>query len=207
MFFDKIIVQIDHAINTLFINQTSDRKTPGDGMPEPEMSPKERSIVVGLLRVNHCGEVCAQALYYGQSMLVKNIEYKQTLELAAQEELDHLVWLQNRLHDLNGKPSVLDPLFYAYSFSMGIAVSLLGNSWNFAFIHETEQQVLKHLNKHIRLLPVQDQKSLKTLEQMAEDEEKHSMMALNIGHKTMPEFAAKCMQTIAKVMTKTTYYI
>lgn len=207
MLFDKLIVQLDNAINTLCIKQRANRSSPDHKIAENHLSKNEKKHVNGLLRVNHCGEVCAQALYYGQSMLIKNKEFKAELENAGAEELDHLVWLQDRLTELGGKTSLLDPIFYIYSFSIGCAVSMLGNNLNFAFIHETEQQVLKHLNKHISLLPKQDLKSLAILQQMIIDEEKHSTMALNLGNKTMPKVGAFFMKNVAKIMTKTTYYI
>lgn len=207
LIFDKILIEIDHAVNTLLIKQQADRKSPDQDLIENNLSSQERKRVIGLLRVNHCGEICAQALYYSQALITDNPADKRQLVEAGAEEKDHLVWLNNRLLTLNAKPSKLDPLFYAYSFVIGLLVGSFGRKWNFAFIYETEQQVVAHLRKHIILLPKQDLKSLVILQQMIVDEEKHSIMALKLGNHTIPPFYAKLMQTVAKFMTKTTYYL
>jgi ubiquinone biosynthesis monooxygenase Coq7 len=207
MLFDKLIIQIDHAVNTLLIKQNANRISPAHNISENFLSKKDKKHINGLLRVNHCGEICAQALYYAQSMLVQTQEFKTALKDAGTEELDHLIWLQDRLTELGGKTSILDPIFYLYSFTLGITMSMFGNNLNFAFINETEQQVLKHLNQHIALLPKQDLKSLAILQQMIIDEEKHSDMALKLGNKTMSTTGAFLMKQVAKIMTKTTYYL
>ena len=208
MFLDKLIIQADRVINTLLIAQHPNRESPANKINTNEnLTLKDKQLIICLLRVNHCGEICAQALYYGQSMLIANKSHKMALEEAAEQELDHLAWLQQRINELNGQTSILNPIFYILSFSMGVAISLLGNNWNFAFIHETEHQVMKHLNKHISLIPEHDKKSIRILKQMLVDEEQHAENALELGNKTMPKLVATIMNQTAKIMTKTTYYI
>tara|TARA_B110000438_G_C15556206_1_gene539147 strand:- start:306 stop:785 length:480 start_codon:yes stop_codon:yes gene_type:complete len=159
------------------------------------------------MRVNHSGEVAAQGLYRGQAMTAKLEGTREKMDHAAQEELDHLSWCNKRLEELNEHPSLLNPAWYALSFGMGAAAGLAGDKWSLGFVHETEEQVVKHLEGHLDDLSLNDKKTAAILEQMQIDESKHSEEALESGAENLPEGLKKVMSVIAKVMTRTSYYI
>ena len=159
------------------------------------------------MRVNHSGEVAAQGLYRGQALTARLEGTREKMDQAAQEELDHLSWCNKRLEELNEKPSLLSPAWYALSFGMGAIAGLAGDKWSLGFVHETEEQVVKHLESHLNNLSKDDKKTIAVLEQMKEDESKHSEEALESGAENLPEGIKILMSVVAKVMTKTSYYV
>ena len=205
---DQIICEVDKGIKFSLHNyQKENRRYPAHGINEDNLSEIERSHSANLMRVNHSGEVAAQGLYRGQAMTAKLEGTREKMDHAAQEELDHLSWCNKRLQELNEYPSLLNPAWYALSFGMGAAAGLAGDKWSLGFVHETEEQVVKHLEGHLDDLSLNDKKTAAILEQMQVDESKHSEEALESGAENLPEGLKSVMSVIAKVMTKTSYYI
>ncbi|MDB3880582.1 2-polyprenyl-3-methyl-6-methoxy-1,4-benzoquinone monooxygenase [Gammaproteobacteria bacterium] len=205
---DQIICEVDKGIKFSLHNyQKENRRYPAHGINEDNLSEIERSHSANLMRVNHSGEVAAQGLYRGQAMTAKLEGTREKMDHAAQEELDHLSWCNKRLQELNEHPSLLNPAWYALSFGMGAAAGLAGDKWSLGFVHETEEQVVRHLEGHLDDLSLNDKKTAAILEQMQVDESKHSEEALESGAKNLPEGLKSVMSVIAKVMTKTSYYI
>lgn len=205
---DQIICEVDKGIKFSLHNyQKENRRYPAHGINEDNLSEIERSHSANLMRVNHSGEVAAQGLYRGQAMTAKLEGTREKMDHAAQEELDHLSWCNKRLEELNEHPSLLNPAWYALSFGMGAAAGLAGDKWSLGFVHETEEQVVKHLEGHLDDLSLNDKKTAAILEQMQIDESKHSEEALESGAENLPEGLKKVMSVIAKVMTRTSYYI
>ena len=205
---DQIICEVDKGIKFSLHNyQKENRRYPAHGINEDNLSEIERSHSANLMRVNHSGEVAAQGLYRGQAMTAKLEGTREKMDHAAQEELDHLSWCNKRLQELNEHPSLLNPAWYALSFGMGAAAGLAGDKWSLGFVHETEEQVVRHLEGHLDDLPLNDKKTAAILEQMQVDESKHSEEALESGAENLPEGLKSVMSVIAKVMTKTSYYI
>ena len=205
---DQIICEVDKGIKFSLHNyQKENRRYPAHGINEDNLSEIERSHSANLMRVNHSGEVAAQGLYRGQAMTAKLEGTREKMDHAAQEELDHLSWCNKRLQELNEHPSLLNPAWYALSFGMGAAAGLAGDKWSLGFVHETEEQVVKHLEGHLDDLSLNDKKTAAILEQMQIDESKHSEEALESGAENLPEGLKKVMSVIAKVMTRTSYYI
>ncbi|MDC0577581.1 2-polyprenyl-3-methyl-6-methoxy-1,4-benzoquinone monooxygenase [Gammaproteobacteria bacterium] len=205
---DQIICEVDKGIKFSLHNyQKENRRYPAHGINEDNLSEIERSHSANLMRVNHSGEVAAQGLYRGQAMTAKLEGTREKMDHAAQEELDHLSWCNKRLQELNEHPSLLNPAWYALSFGMGAAAGLAGDKWSLGFVHETEEQVVRHLEGHLDDLSLNDKKTEAILEQMQVDESKHSEEALESGAENLPEGLKSVMSVIAKVMTKTSYYI
>ena len=205
---DQIICEVDKGIKFSLHNyQKENRRYPAHGINEDNLSEIERSHSANLMRVNHSGEVAAQGLYRGQAMTAKLEGTREKMDHAAQEELDHLSWCNKRLQELNEHPSLLNPAWYALSFGMGAAAGLAGDKWSLGFVHETEEQVVRHLEGHLDDLSLNDKKTAAILEQMQIDESKHSEEALESGAENLPEGLKKVMSVIAKVMTRTSYYI
>ncbi len=205
---DQIICEVDKGIKFSLHNyQKENRRYPAHGINEDNLSEIERSHSANLMRVNHSGEVAAQGLYRGQAMTAKLEGTREKMDHAAQEELDHLSWCNKRLQELNEHPSLLNPAWYALSFGMGAAAGLAGDKWSLGFVHETEEQVVRHLKGHLDDLSLNDKKTAAILEQMQVDESKHSEEALESGAENLPEGLKSVMSVIAKVMTKTSYYI
>ena len=205
---DQIICEVDKGIKFSLQNyQKENRRYPAHGINEDNLSEIERSHSANLMRVNHSGEVAAQGLYRGQAMTAKLEGTREKMDHAAQEELDHLSWCNKRLEELNEHPSLLNPAWYALSFGMGAAAGLAGDKWSLGFVHETEEQVVKHLEGQLDDLSLNDKKTAAILEQMQIDESKHSEEALESGAENLPEGLKMVMSLIAKVMTKTSYYI
>ena len=205
---DQIICEVDKGIKFSLHNyQKENRRYPAHGINEDNLSEIERSHSANLMRVNHSGEVAAQGLYRGQAMTAKLEGTREKMDHAAQEELDHLSWCNKRLEELNEHPSLLNPAWYALSFGMGAAAGLAGDKWSLGLVHETEEQVGKHLEGHLDDLSLNDKKTAAILEQMQIDESKHSEEALESGAENLPEGLKKVMSVIAKVMTRTSYYI
>ncbi|ETI58724.1 2-polyprenyl-3-methyl-6-methoxy-1,4-benzoquinone monooxygenase [Marinomonas profundimaris] len=207
-FLDKAVLQFDRALQTLVPHAaTASRPSPADPLSEAELDQDELKHSSGLMRINHTGEVCAQALYAGQATTAKLAEVRQEMEHAADEEIDHLVWCEQRLYDLGSKPSILNPLFYGASFVIGAGAGLISDKLSLGFVAATEDQVCVHLKKHMATLPSQDEKSRAVLTQMHIDEAKHKAMALDAGGYAFPKPIMAIMTQVSKVMTTTTYRV
>lgn len=205
---DQFIAHTDRALRTLSnAKQPTQRPSPASGVAEQDLSAEEKRHAAGLMRVNHSGEVCAQALYQGQALTAKLPHVRAEMEHAAAEEIDHLVWCQDRLDALNSHPSYLNPLWYGLSFAIGAGAGLVSDKVSLGFVAATENQVCKHLQKHLEDLPAQDQKSRAVVTQMLEDEARHADMALNAGGYNFPAPVKGLMTLVSKAMTKTSYRI
>ena len=204
---DRLIVGFDKGLRTLFAPAQTLRGVPGDACVEAPLEDAQRRLSASLMRVNHSGEICAQALYQGQAVTARDTAAKQALEQAAREETEHLAWTERRIAELGGSKSVLNPLFYAGSFAIGAVAGLLGNKWNLGFLAETERQVVKHLEGHLARLPADDHKSRAILQQMRDDEAKHATSALNHGGAELPEPVKAAMKASSKAMTETAYWL
>lgn len=207
MSIDALILEFDRALRTLAASATTVRPVPGKDIPDCALDAEERRHVVGLMRVNHCGEVCAQALYQGQALTSRDSEVRDALRKAADEETEHLAWTERRIAELGGRTSVLNPLWYLGSLSIGVAAGLFGDKWNLGFLAETERQVEAHLDSHLALLPESDAKSRAIVEQMRLDEINHAEMAVRYGAADLPQPVRLGMRTTAKVMTGLSYRV
>src|SRR5690554_296070 len=206
--FDRFIQQADTALRTLVPGAANaDRHSPADARPNNELNDTEQKHAAGLMRINHTGEVCAQALYQGQALTAKLPEVRVAMEEAAKEEVDHLVWCEERLKELNSRTSLLNPLFYGLSFGVGAVAGKISDKVSLGFVAATEEQVCKHLTSHMSSLPVQDEKSKAELLQMLEEEAKHANSALAAGGYRFPFPIKLAMSGLSKVMTKTVYRI
>jgi 3-demethoxyubiquinol 3-hydroxylase len=204
---DRLIVSFDRGVRTLFASAHSERRVPGQDAPEPELGDAERRHAAALMRVNHTGEVCAQALYQGQALTAGRTDMRAALERAAQEETEHLAWTEHRIHELGGSKSVFNPVFYAGSFAIGAAAGVLGDRWNLGFLAETERQVVAHLDEHLGKLPEQDHKSRAILEEMRQDEARHVTFALQEGGAALPLPARALMRFASIVMKRASYWL
>lgn len=202
---DQWISGFDRGLRTLAGVHQAARPNPAADVAEADLTAQERAHVAGLMRVNHTGEVCAQALYEGQALTASDAKAKDSLVSAAAEEQDHLVWCRSRLRELDARPSVLDPVFFGLSFAMGAAAGLLGDRVSLGFVEATEDQVVQHLDEHLQTLPEQDEKSRKVLEAMRADESRHGAQALADGGEEFPQPVKQIMRGLAKVMTTATY--
>ena len=204
---DKLIIEFDHGLRTLFGQAHSTRPLPDAGLSEGSLSKHEKKRAAALMRVNHSGEICAQALYQGQAITARDPAVQQTLRQAAQEETEHLAWTAQRVTALGGHLSLLNPLWYGSSLALGAVAGLLGDKWNLGFLAETERQVGAHLQSHLALLPQQDEKSRAVLNQMVVDETRHADMATQLGGAELPLPVKRAMQAASKVMTRTAYWV
>ncbi len=204
---DRLIIAFDKGLRTLFAPAQTLRPVPGDALSDAQLNERERLLAAALMRVNHCGEICAQALYQGQALTARDSRARAALENAAQEETEHLAWTERRIEELGGRKSLLNPLWYAGSFALGAASGLLGDRWNLGFLAETERQVVEHLKGHLQKLPAEDQKSRAILEQMKDDEAQHATNALKHGAAEVPEPAKRAMRLASSVMTRTAFWI
>ena len=205
---DSVVVSLDNALRTVFGRpKTTERGNPAKEIPEHEMSESEKRHTAGLMRINHTGEVCAQALYQGQAVTARLPEVRDSMERAAMEENDHLDWCEKRLKELDNRKSLLNPLWYTGSFVIGAAAGIAGDKWSLGFVAETEKQVTAHLEDHLSKLPSQDNKSRAILEQMKEDEMHHATTALEAGGAELPFPIKLAMKATSKVMTKSVYYL
>lgn len=204
---DRLIIGFDKGLRTLFAPAYSARPVPGADLTDAGMEKAERELAAALMRVNHSGEICAQALYQGQALTARDSSAKEALEQAAQEETEHLAWTERRIEELGGRKSLFNPLWYAGSFAIGAAAGLLGDKWNLGFLAETEHQVVRHLEGHLRRLPEEDLKSRAILGQMRDDEARHATSALRYGGAALPSPARFAMRLSSKVMTKTAFWI
>lgn len=207
--FDKISLQFDAALKALIPSQdlTTQRTNPAQGLSESELTSAERRHTVGLMRVNHMGEVCAQALYQGQALTARLDHVKTQMETAIQEERDHLLWCQQRIQELNGHTSYLNPLWYTASFTLGAIAGLAGDRWSLGFVIETEKQVVAHLEGHLKKLVATDQKTQAILTQMSEDEARHAETAREAGGAELPRPVKQFMYWGAKCMTTLSYFL
>lgn len=201
---DRLLAAADNALRTLSGAVSPSRPTPGQ-RPEAGEKPKEAAHVAGLMRVDHAGEVCAQALYAGQSLMARDPRVRGALDRASAEERDHLAWCAERLRELDSRPSLLAPLWYAGSFALGVVSGAAGDRWSMGFLVETERQVEKHIDGHIERLPEGDGRSRAILEQMREDEIAHAASGVALGGEELPAPVKGAMRLMAKVMTETAY--
>ncbi|HVE49644.1 MAG TPA: 2-polyprenyl-3-methyl-6-methoxy-1,4-benzoquinone monooxygenase [Casimicrobiaceae bacterium] len=204
---DALIVGFDRTLRTLANVASSARDVPGETLPEPSLSGEERRHAAGLMRVNHTGEVCAQALYAAQAMVARDPELKEKYANAAREEEEHLAWTSQRLHELSAHPSLLNPFWYAGSFAIGLAAGAAGDDVNLGFVVETERQVEEHLTGHVERLPAADSKSRAIVEKMREDEARHGAMAFAAGSTPLPFPLRGLMRAAADVMRAVAYRI
>lgn len=204
---DHFLMQIDQALRTVFGKpQVTERPNPAQGLDEPDLDAKQRSVTTGLMRVNHTGEVCAQALYQGQALTAHLSHVRESMERAAEEENDHLDWCQGRIQELGGHVSYLNPFWYVGSFTMGAVAGFAGDKWSLGFVAETERQVVKHLESHLKRIPSQDGKSHAILKQMKIDEGRHATHALEAGAAELPKPIKVAMTLTSKLMTGTSYW-
>jgi len=204
---DELIVAFDKGLRTVFAQAQSLRATPGRDLPEADMTEEQRRLSAALMRVNHTGEICVQALYQGQALTAGNPGAKAALEQAAREETEHLAWTEGRIDELGGRKSLLNPVWYAGSFAIGALAGLAGNRWNLGFLAETEYQVVAHLDRHLQRLPEEDARSRAIVESMKEDEARHATSAAVHGAAELPEPAKAAMRLSSKVMTETAFWI
>ena len=198
---DRVIVELDSALRVLASVAPSSRRSPGAGIKSGSLSAAERDAGAALMRVNHAGEVAAQALYRGQAFTTRDPAIQQSLLIAAGEEQDHLIWCQQRVNELGGHTSLLGPLWYAGSFALGAAAGLLGRSVGLGFVVETERQVEEHLSGHLDQLPTADLASRAIVQQIRTDEAAHGVQARELGASELPEPARATMRIVARVMT------
>ena len=204
----QLLIQFDQALRTCVPGTTgANRESPAANADDMELSNLEKQHAAGLMRINHTGEVCAQALYQGQATTALLGEVRKSMEQAAQEEVDHLAWCEQRLTELDSRPSVLNFLWYALSFGLGAAAGLAGDKWSLGFVAETEHQVCEHLEDHLSKLPKQDNKSRAILEQMIADEKHHEETARQAGGLEPPIAIRQAMNAMSQLMKQTTYHI
>jgi len=207
MSIDRFIGEFDRALRAIAGVANAARVSPGESKPASEMDEHERAHVAGLMRVNHVGEVCAQALYQGQALTARDAYARATLEQAAREEQDHLAWSADRIRELGGRPSLLNPLWYAGSLAIGALAGAAGDKWNLAFLAETERQVEEHLTGHLDRLPAGDERTRAIVEAMREDEAKHRQTALRLGAAELPSPVRAAMRLASRVMTSVAYRV
>lgn len=204
---DQFILEFDRALRTLLAPARSVRPVPGSALPEAELDAGQKRLVVGLMRVNHCGEICAQALYQGQALTSRDAAIREALRGAAEEETEHLAWTEQRIFELGGRKSLLNPLWYLGSLTLGLAAGALGDKWNLGFLAETERQVEAHLDGHLHALPEEDGRSRAIVDQMRLDEIQHAETAVQHGAAELPVPTKVVMKAMAKVMTGIAYRI
>ena len=205
---DALIGHVDQVLKTLTPNTAPAlRSNPAQNTPAATLDETQKKVVAGLMRVNHTGEVCAQALYHGQALTAKLPTVREEMQRAALEEQDHLAWCEDRLKELNSHMSVLNPLWYGLSFGIGAAAGIAGDKWSLGFVAETEKQVCKHLESHMTQIPANDARSHAILTQMHQDEAQHRQQALDAGGVELPQPVKEMMGIVSKVMTKTSFYV
>ncbi|HMO48266.1 MAG TPA: 2-polyprenyl-3-methyl-6-methoxy-1,4-benzoquinone monooxygenase [Rubrivivax sp.] len=206
---DRILACADNALRTLSGAYGASRRCPGAQAPsdQPQLQPEEQRLSGALMRVNHVGEVCAQALYNAQTLATRDARLQQQFQAAAREEFDHLAWTQARLSELGDRPSLLNPLWYAGAFGIGLLAGGLGQGVSLGFVAETERQVERHLHSHLQRLPEQDHASRAIVQQMRDDEARHAADALQAGGVELPAPVKLAMQLAAKLMTRTAHHV
>lgn len=205
---DRILIRIDEALRlSTGTTPAPARPNPAADLPDLELESATREHVAGLMRVNHAGEICAQALYAGQAATARDERVREAMQQAAAEEIDHLAWCESRLEELDSRPSLLNPLWYAGSFAIGAVAGLAGDRWSLGFLRETENQVEAHLQEHLERLPVEDARSQAILDQMKTDEAKHARMAEEAGAAVLPRPIRSAMAFTAGIMKALAYRI
>lgn len=205
---DRLVLSLDRALKTLSPGTArAQRNNPATLDSEGTLDASQKKHAAGLMRVNHTGEVCAQALYQGQALTARRAEIKEDMARAADEEIDHLAWCEDRLRELDSRTSVLNPAFYALSFGIGALAGVAGDKWSLGFVAATEQQVCQHLQSHLEQLPEADEKSRTILQQMLQDEEQHATQAIDAGGVQFNDQAKKAMTLLSRIMTETTYRV
>ena len=204
---ERAIIEFDKILRTLAAPAQSTRAVPGESLPDADLSEAQRSDVAALMRVNHVGEICAQALYQGQAITSRAAHLRQSLEHAAEEETEHLAWTAQRISELGGRRSLLNPLWYFGALGMGIAAGLAGDKWSLGFLAETERQVEAHLTGHLERVPTEDVRSRAILDQMKQDEMAHATTAVSLGAAELPAPVKNAMKLVSKVMTTLAYRI
>lgn len=207
MLIDKIITTFDTGLRTVLADANASRVRPDAEIKEAPLNETQKQQAAALMRINHVGEVCAQALYSGQAFTSRNPQIINALKHAADEETDHLAWCESRIHELGGRKSLLNPLWYTGSFALGAVAGAIGDQWNLGFLAETEQQVSAHLASHLDKLSSDDVKTRQIIEQMYADETAHALEAKQLGATDLPEPIKAGMKLASKIMTKTAYYI
>lgn len=207
-FFDRAITEIDSVMRTITNRgHSAGRPSPSEGHSDTQLSKEERRHVAGLMRVNHTGEVCAQALYQGQALTAKLPTVREEMQQAAAEEVDHLVWCEQRLRELDSQPSVLNPAWYGLSFALGAVAGAISDKVSLGFVAATEERVCNHLRDHLKSLPEDDRKSRLILQTMLEDEQRHGDNALQAGGSDFPRPIKNAMSAVSQLMTRSSYRI
>lgn len=207
-FFDRLCLGVDQAVRALTDTvKTTGTDYPGKKIEEQPLNDEQRQHSAALMRINHAGEICAQALYHGQGVVSRSHDVQEKMRQAAIEEGDHLAWCRRRLDELGSHPSYLNPLWYAGSFCIGMVAGMIGDKWSLGFVAETERQVIKHLKGHLHSLPTNDLRSYKILEKMEADEARHRDEALALGAKELPKMIKNGMRMTSKIMVKSAYWI
>jgi ubiquinone biosynthesis monooxygenase Coq7 len=204
---DALIIQFDKALRTVFAAAPTAREMPGARLPEAELDNHERRHAAALMRIDHVGEICAQALYQGQALTCRDPAIRDALRQAAWEETEHLNWTERRIGELGGRKSLLNPFWYGGSLAIGMIAGKLGDDWNLGFLAETERQVEAHLEGHLTSLPPADQRSRAVVDQMKTDEIRHAETALALGARALPPPVKLAMKAMSRVMTGTAYYL
>lgn len=204
---DKLLIAADNALRTLFARPRAAQPSPARGLPEGDLSPTQRREAGALMRVNHVGEVCAQALYMGQAAVTRDPALRARLLEAAREETDHLAWTAERLDALGSRPSLLNPLWFAGAFAIGWTAAQVSDAASLGFVVETENQVARHLQGHLDRMPAQDAPSLAVIARMQADEQRHADDARAAGATDLPTPARVLMAAAARVMTATAHHI
>lgn len=207
MLIDHIITTFDTALRTVFSEAKATRAHPDAAIKVDSVPDDQKQKVAALMRINHVGEICAQALYSGQAFTSRNPQVSEALKQAAAEETDHLAWCESRIKELGGRKSLLNPVWYLGSFTIGAVAGSIGDKWNLGFLAETEQQVSTHLSSHLEKLPIQDMKTRAIIKQMHRDEMSHAQEAVNLGAAELPNSIKAAMKVSSKIMTKTAYYV
>jgi ubiquinone biosynthesis monooxygenase Coq7 len=204
---DTLIIEFDKGLRTLLAKAPTARPYPDMGVDDAAMTDAEKKHAAALMRINHTGEICAQALYQGQALTARDPLVQEKLKHAAWEETEHLAWTAKRVHELGSHLSLLNPLWYTSSLAIGAVAGLVGDKWNLGFLAETERQVGAHLQSHLDSLPVQDARSRAVVQQMYVDEVGHSDMAIELGAAELPLPVKLAMRGMSVVMTKTVYWV
>jgi len=204
---DRLIGEFDRALRAVAGVVDSSRASPAETVGEASLEERQKVHAAALMRVNHVGEICAQALYQGQALTARDPGARAALEKAAHEEEDHLAWSAERIRELGGRPSLLNPLWYAGSFAIGAAAGALGDKWNLAFLAETERQVEEHLAGHLEALPREDRRTRAVVEAMRADEARHRASAVQLGAAELPEPVKRAMRVASRVMTTVAYRV
>ena len=204
---DKILISANNALRTVVAPAgLTVRRNPATDIEDAELDARQKKHAAGLMRVNHAGEIAAQALYQGHAAVARDAELRTQMKKAANEEFDHLSWCEERIHELGSETSRLSPLWYAGAYAIGAASGVVGDKWSLGFIAETEKQVCDHLETHLEHLPKDDAKCRAIVEQMRDEEAEHGESAIEAGAARLPRPVVHLMRATAKIMTKTAYW-